>query len=65
MLEKHNSFVQDNPEYFSDNVKIKIDVARGGASVPEVSFLTYFGSLSDVALMGEKSNALFFLCRIL
>lgn len=59
LLEKHNSFVQDNPEYFSDNVKIKIDVARGGASVPEVSFLTNFGSLSDVDLMGEKSNALF------
>lgn len=51
--------MQDNPEYFSDNVKIKIDVARGGASVPEVSFLTNFGSLSDVDLMGEKSNALF------
>lgn len=59
LLEKHNTFVQDNPGYFSDNVKIKIDVARGGASVPEVSFLTNFGSLSDVDLMGEKSNAFF------
>ncbi len=59
LIERHNSFVKDNPEYFSDYVQIKIDVARGGAPVPEVSFLTNYGTLSDSALIGEKNNALF------
>jgi len=45
--------------------EIKIDVTRGGAPVPEVSFLTNYGTLSDSALIGEKNNALFFLCRVL
>lgn len=58
LIRKHNDFVDDNPDYFSEYANITLDV-RHGSSKPLFIFYSNYGSVQDNQTLDLSPDAKF------